>query len=91
MLTLKQILFGLVLSFITLIGVALMLLPALGVVSGYLGFASAALGIVLTIAAILLEHDYYGTAFYLTIKPPCIVGIIIITTLITYSVLVLLL
>jgi len=84
-----QFLSGVILSFVALAGAALMLLPAVGLVSGLWVGMSVLGGIFLTLVAVLVEHSIAGYDF--TAKPPHITGIIILTTALTYAILTLLL
>ena len=87
---LKHFFYGLLLSVLALVGAALILLPAVGVVSGAMAVASAMMGIALTVTSVMLEHTY-ATDSDITPKPPHITGIIILTTALTYAVLTLIL
>jgi len=78
-LTTKYFFFGLMLSWVALLGVALMLLPAMGFLSGMW----VVFGIILTTTAVILEQSC-ATWYDVTIKPPHVTGIIIITTTLTY-------
>lgn len=79
MFTVKQFCFGVMLSIIAMIGVILVLLPAIGISSGAVGSVGVVFGIALTVVAVILECWYNYTT-----QLPCLTGIIITTILLTY-------